>query len=139
MDSARLLANRMEMTELFTAVMVHAKELMEVDNSTQRAAEKEAWELVRAMPTWGKARGYSKGRGQASFDFNYRVTTYSMIANGTPLSAIGPNIIAVVNRTAPWLKPEAPSDRVLTRARFELRLVEEALAAAAGPAPKRRR
>ena len=34
MDSARLLANRMEMTELFTAVMVHAKELMEVDRST---------------------------------------------------------------------------------------------------------
>ena len=76
--------------------------------------EKEAWELVRLMPTWGKARGYGKGRGQASFDFNYRVTTYSMIANGTPLSAIGPNIIAVVNRTAPWLKPEAPSAPVLT-------------------------
>ena len=34
MESARLLAHRMEMSELFTAVMVHAKELTEVDRST---------------------------------------------------------------------------------------------------------
>ena len=33
----------------------------------------------------------------------------------------------VVNRTAPWLEPEEPSRRMLTEARFELRLIEEAL------------
>ena len=34
MESARMLANRMEMEELFAAVMIHAKDLMEVDRST---------------------------------------------------------------------------------------------------------
>ena len=34
MESARMLANRMEMEELFAAVMLHAKDLMEVDRST---------------------------------------------------------------------------------------------------------
>lgn len=34
MESARLLANKMELNELFHRVMTHAKELMEVDRST---------------------------------------------------------------------------------------------------------
>ena len=34
MESAKMLAQRMEMSELFSAVMGHAKELMEVDRST---------------------------------------------------------------------------------------------------------
>ena len=89
----------------------------------------EAWARQQAMPTWAKTRGKGSGRGQAGFDFDFRVTIYSMVANGTPLSAIGPNITAVVRRTASWLKPEPPSPRVLTESRFELRFIEEALSA----------
>ena len=55
-----------------------------------------------------------------------------MLANGTPLSAIGRNIQTVVRATAPWLMPKEPSPRFLTAARFELRTLEECLAAGDG-------
>ena len=89
----------------------------------------EAWALVQMMPSWGKARAVGTGRGGVQFEYDHRITIYQMIANGTPLSAIGPNICAVLNRTAPWLEPEVPSPRVLKEARFELRMIEECLAA----------
>ena len=44
-----------------------------------------------------------------------------------PLSAIGPTIVDIVKRTASWLEPEAPTRVMLLEARFELRLIEEAL------------
>ena len=106
-----------------------ALESAETEEGELREQHLQAWARQQAMPTWGKTRGVGKGRGQAGFDFDFRVTIYSMLANGTPLSAIGPNIKAVVSRTAPWLKPEQPSPRVLTESRFELRAIEEALAA----------
>ena len=46
----------------------------------------------QAMPTWRPTR--TGNRGGVSFDWNYRVTIYSMLANQTPLSAIGANIVA---------------------------------------------
>jgi hypothetical protein len=46
---------------------------------------------VAAMPTW---RPVISGRGNPKYDMAHRVTIYSMLANGTPLSAIGPNIQA---------------------------------------------
>ena len=79
---------------------------------------------VAAMPTW---RPVISGRGNPKYELGYRVTIYSMHANGTPLSAIGPNIQAVVRCTAPWLDPKPPSRRMLTETRFEQRTIEEAL------------
>ena len=80
------------------------------------------------MPTWRAARIKGRGGGRM-YEFEHRVTIYSMIANGTPLSAIGPNIVSVVRRTAPWLNPQQPSPRMLSDCRFELRMIEESLAA----------
>mmetsp|Transcript_84439 Transcript_84439/g.168619 ORF Transcript_84439/g.168619 Transcript_84439/m.168619 type:complete len:247 (-) Transcript_84439:353-1093(-) len=46
-----------------------------------------------------------------------------------PCSAIGMAIVAVVTRTAPWLKPTAPTVETVRSCRFELRYVEEASSA----------
>ena len=45
MQSARMLASRMEMDELFTAVMSHAKDLMEVDRSSLFMVDRNAGTL----------------------------------------------------------------------------------------------
>ena len=86
----------------------------------------EAWKRQQAMPTWQAYRAKGRGGGRA-FDVDYRTTIYAAIANQVPLSAIGPTIVDVVKRTAPWLEPEAPTRGMLSEARFELRLIEEAL------------
>jgi hypothetical protein len=86
----------------------------------------EAWARQQAMPQWRSYRARGRGGGR-SFDFDYRVTIYAAIANQVPLSAIGPTIVDVVQRTASWLQPEAPSKGMLSESRFELRLIEEAL------------
>ena len=91
-----------------------------------REQELKAWARQQAMPKWQAYRAKGRGGGR-SFDIDYRVTIYSAISNQVPLSAIGPTIVDIVKRTAPWLEPEAPSPRMLTEARFELRLIEEAL------------
>ena len=91
-----------------------------------RAKQLEAWARQQAMPTWQAYRAKGRGGGR-SFDADYRVTIYSAIANQVPLSAIGPTIVDVVKRTAPWLEPQAPTRGMLNEARFELRLIEEAL------------
>ena len=79
---------------------------------------------IQQMPTW---RPVVRGKGQASFDTDYRIAIYSQHANGTPLSAIGQNIVDVVRRTAPWLEPVEPSRRVLVDTRFEMRTIVEAM------------
>ena len=84
--------------------------------------------LISEMPTWRPVRTNGRGGGRA-YDHDYRTTIYGMIAAQVPLSAIGSTIIDVVTKTAPWLEPSAPSRSMLTEARFELRFVEEALAA----------
>ena len=45
MQSARMLASRMEMEELFSAVMSHAKDLMEVDRSSLFMVDRNAGTL----------------------------------------------------------------------------------------------
>jgi hypothetical protein len=45
-----------------------------------------------------------------------------------PPAAVGAVIVAVVKRTAPWLNPVAPTAATVREMRFELRIVEEALA-----------
>ena len=52
-----------------------------------------------------------------------------MHANGTPASAIGRNIVSVVRKAAPWLNPVEPTAHFIRTSRFELRNLEEALAA----------
>ena len=96
------------------------------DEGKLRQQQLEALARQQAMPRWHAYRAKGRGGGR-SFDVDYRVSIYSAIANQVPLSAIGPTIVDIVRRTAPWLKPEAPSPRMLTEARFELRLIEEAL------------
>ena len=80
------------------------------------------------VPTWAPTT--TKGRGgKKQFDYQYRLAVYEQYANGTPRSAIGPNIVGIVRRTAPWLTPTPPSPRLLTDMRFEMRTVVECLAA----------
>jgi hypothetical protein len=63
------------------------------------------------------------------FGPDYRCLIYSMYSNCTPKSAIGPNIVAVVKATAPWLTPVPPSESLLIDCRFELRTACEVCAA----------
>mgnify|MGYP007078093354 CR=1 FL=1 len=79
---------------------------------------------LQQMPAW---RPVQTGRGAKQFELEYRLTIYAQYENGTPRSAIGDNIVATVRRTAPWLKPVAPSLRMLSDCRFEMRTIDEAL------------
>ena len=122
----KMYAAQGEAEELRQEVETLKEEMQEL--SKANAELKLSAERISAMPSWCKVRGTGAGRGTAKFEYDHRVTIYSMIANGTPLSAIGHNICAVVRRTAPWLKPQVPSARVLADCRFELRFIEECLA-----------
>ena len=102
---------------------------MEQVRDADEAANMTALEKLNSMPPWRPTREKGTGRGGRTYDFNYRVEIYSMLANQVPLSAIGTSIVSIVKRTAPWLEPEAPTRGMLSEARFELRFVEEALAA----------
>lgn len=103
-----------------------------------------------SMPTWRPVRGKGSGRGRAKMEWGTRVIIYSLLAMMVPASAVGAVIVAIVKRTAPWLNPAAPTaatarppelvskssfiraDSLKTaqvrEMRFELRLLEEALA-----------
>lgn len=81
---------------------------------------------VASMPTWRPISG--AGRGRAKMEWGTRVVIYSMLAMMCPASAVGAIIVAIVSRTAPWLKPVGPTTATVRELRFELRLVEEALA-----------
>ena len=82
---------------------------------------------VASMPTWAPV---PTGRGRnVKFDFNYRRSVFELYSNGTPRSAIGPNILSIVRRTAPWLTPVSASPPMLIEMRFEMRTVVECLAA----------
>ena len=124
---ARLFENT-ALKEQVDELKQEVEELHECADDDTAAAHADAWAMVQAMPTWRAARIKGRGGGRM-YEYDHRVTIYSMIANGTPLSAIGPNIVNVVRRTAPWLDPQTPSPRMLTECRFELRMIEESLAA----------
>ena len=57
-----------------------------------------------------------------------RVIIYAMLALMCPASSVGAIIVAIVSRTASWLKPVGPTPATVRECRFELRIVEEALA-----------
>ena len=81
---------------------------------------------LELMPSW---RPVATGRGRnVKFDFAYRRTVFELYSHGTPRSAIGPNILSIVSRTAPWLTPVAASPPMLIEMRFEMRTVVECLA-----------
>jgi hypothetical protein len=86
-----------------------------------------AYAKIQAMPKWRP--GCATGRGGVQFDFDYRVAIFSQFSNGTPMTAIGDNILSVVRLTAPWIKAAKPSRRFFVDTRFELRTVVESLAA----------
>ena len=100
----------------------------------REAAEPEAMDAagaltkIQAMPTWRPQRQSGRGGGR-TFDVPYRRAIYSQFANGTPKSAVGQNIVAIVKATAPWLDPVPPSLSMLSNGRFEQRTIEEACAA----------
>ena len=83
---------------------------------------------IQSMPKWRPQRASGRGGGR-TFGPDYRCLIYSMYSNCTPKSAIGPNLIAVVKATAPWLKPVPPSESLLIDCRFELRTACEVCAA----------
>ena len=95
----------------------------------EAAANALALKRVRAMPTWRAVRESSTGRGAAKLEWGTRLVIYSLLSMMVPCSAIGMAIVAIVTRTAPWLKPTAPTVETIRRCRFELRYVEEASSA----------
>ena len=101
-------------------------ELFEEAEGKQEAAA--ALVKIKSMPTWRPQRARGRGGGRM-FGPDYRCLIYSMYENCTPKSAIGPNIVAVVKATAPWLEPVPPSESLLIDCRFELRTAEEVCAA----------
>ena len=110
------------------SVLEESDDEMDV-NATTVALHADAYAKLQAMPTWQRVRGKGSGRGRAKLEDSHRETIYSMFANQTPLSAISPNIITVVKRTAPWLNPAPVSNRTLIDCRFELRFMEQYMAA----------
>lgn len=102
-----------------------ASETEAAHSSAARRESDVALERVKSMPTW---RPIHEGRGGAKLEWGTRMIIYSLLALLVPPSAIGPVIVLIVKRTAPWLNPTAPTCKTVQRCRFELRFVEEALA-----------
>lgn len=82
-----------------------------------------------SMPTWRAIRGKGAGRGAPKLEWGTRLVIYMLLALLVPPASIGLVIVSIVLRTAPWLKPTAPTAETVKRCRFELRFFEEALAA----------
>lgn len=97
--------------------------------ASTRAAADEALERVRKMPEWRAVRGKGAGKGAAKIEWRVRLVIYAFLALMVPASAVGMAIVMVVKLTAPWLRPTAPTYETVERCRFELRFLEEAVAA----------
>lgn len=98
----------------------------EADDSGGEAQEAAtALKRIRSMPTWRPVRGKGQGKGEAKLEWGTRLIVYSLLALMVPPSAVGVAIVAIVKRTAPWLKPAAPTNETVRRCRFELRFLEE--------------
>lgn len=93
------------------------------------AAGEEALKRMASMPTWRPTRGKGNGKGAAKIEWGVRLVIYALLGMMVPPSAIGMAIIVIVKHTAPWLSPAAPTCETVQRCRFELRFLEEALAA----------
>lgn len=101
----------------------------------QRDAHTDAAEKLTRMPTWQRHRSSSsegqtrKRGGGLQLEHAHRLAILEQHANGTPASAIGQNIVSIVNKAAPWLKPVQPTVREIRQMGFELTTLEEALSA----------
>ena len=104
------------------------EEINDTANGTIAEVRTDAIAKISSMPTWNLTRP-DGGRGGGQLEDIYTETIFEMFGNGTPLSAIGKNVFAVLRRTVPWLKPRKVSKRTLNDKRFELRTAEETLAA----------
>jgi hypothetical protein len=107
------------------------KDYSECDSPRAQQAERSALALQRlqSMPSWQPGRGAGHGKGAPKFEWGVRLVIYALLALMVPPSSIGMAIVVIVRHTAPWLKPCAPTRETVRRCRFELRYVEEALAA----------
>lgn len=104
-----------------------ARESSQAARESSEAAE--ALVKIRSMPTWRPTRGRGQGKGAPKIDWSVRLVIYALLALMVPPSAIGMIIVLVVKHAVPWLKPQGPTTNTVQRCRFELRFVEEALAA----------
>jgi hypothetical protein len=95
--------------------------------AAKEAADAEK-DKLKQMPTWRPVVGKGSGRGRPKLEWGHRVIIYSLLAMMVPPAAVGAVIVAVVKRAAPWLNPAAPTAATVREMRFELRIVEEALA-----------
>lgn len=113
----------------------------ESDAANSESASSEADEAaiavqrVRAMPTWRPVNAKGQ-RGRGKMEWGTRIIIYSLLAMMVPASAVGMAIVAIVKRTAPWLRPVAPTYETVKRCRFELRFLEEVRRAAYHPQPR---
>ena len=104
-------------------------ELSHADTKTA-ALHADAFTKIQGMPTWRPmSRGNGGGKGGKLLEPSHRETIYGMLAAQAPLSAINTCICTVVKVTAPWLEPAALTHTTLTTCRFELRTMEESMAA----------
>ena len=123
-NAEHLAETRLKSRRIAEQIDAESEDEGDLDANSKLASSK-----LASMPTWQKTRGEGSGKGSKGYEPSYRVAIYSQHANGTPPSAIGQNIVTTVKLTAPWLEPKPPSARMLTRTRFELRTIEEALSA----------
>ena len=85
-------------------------------------------DAVRQMPTWRPVVGKGSGRGRPKMEWGTRVIIYTMLALMCPASSVGAIIVTIVRRAASWLNPVGPTHATVRECRFELRILEEALA-----------
>lgn len=94
----------------------------------QRCDQNEAAKKISQMPTWQRRRNGKRGGG-LKLEHVHRVAILEQHANGTPPSAIGKNIVSIVLKAAPWLRPVQPTVREIRQMGFELTTLEESLSA----------
>lgn len=127
-------ANDSEDEDYFNSTEAQKKKHLEVEAASTIMGMKMSTvdippSLLHAMPTWRAARGKGSGRGAPKLEWGTRLVIYMLLALLVPPASIGLVIVAIVTRTAPWLRPTAPTAETVKRCRFELRYFEEALAA----------
>ena len=129
-NAVRNLARAQEAEHELAAANTQVDEVMQHFKAAAAAKQKglAIQKQVNAMPTWRPVVGKGSGRGGQKLEWGTRVIIYSMLAMMVPSAAVGAVIVAIVKRTAPWLNPVAPTAATVREMRFELRLVEEALA-----------
>lgn len=99
----------------------------------RRTTDADAVAKIAQMPRWqrGRKHGCQGGKhgGGNMLEHTHRLAILEQHSNGTPPSAIGQNIVSIVRKAAPWLRPVQPTTREIRQMGFELTILEEALSA----------